>query len=249
MSGGKDWTEDEDSILINEYSGTCNYLLSKKLDRTISGICHRASRLGLKKSEEYRKEHINDVNSKRMKRDNPSFGGLSEKHKLKIGSASKIAHKEKPRTSTYFKKGDENVSKRKDIRIKHKKDALKQWANKKSRDKLLKGLKSIPNKPEIKMINLLKKNNIPFDYVGDGKIWFKGYGHTFNPDFISKSKKRIIEVFGDYWHNLPKNIEKDKKRLKAYSKSGYSTLIIWEHELKDTYAIIFKIKKFMKNET
>lgn len=103
-----------------------------------------------------------------------------------------------------------------------------------------------PNKPEKIVINLIQQNNLNFVYVGDGKIWFKGTNHSFNPDFLSKNPKYIIEVFGDYWHNLPNMKKRDKERLETYSKYGYKTLIIWEYELKNSTSIINKIKDLIK---
>ena len=46
------------------------------------------------------------------------------------------------------------------------------------------------------VIELLKNNNLEYDFVGDGKIMIG----TKNPDFINIKIKKIIEVFGDYWH-------------------------------------------------
>lgn len=108
-----------------------------------------------------------------------------------------------------------------------------------------KGNRFKPNKPEKLMIELIKANKLPFNYVGDGKIWFKGTNHSFNPDFLSKNPKYIIEVFGDYWHNLPKIKKRDKERLKTYKKYGYKNLIIWENELKNPIQVINKIKEFI----
>ena len=108
---------------------------------------------------------------------------------------------------------------------------------------ILEGINRSPNKPEKTLINLIKKNNLPFHYVGNGKVIIEG----FNPDFINNNgKKQIIEVNGDYWHNLPKMIKKDKKKMKIYRKYGYKTLIIWENELIGNFnqnRIIDKIKK------
>ena len=81
------------------------------------------------------------------------------------------------------------------------------------------------------MMGIIKKNNLPFNYVGNGSIHFRGYGKLFNPDFLSKNPKHIIEVFGDYWHSLPKRKKLDKQRLATYTRYGYKTLVIWEHEL------------------
>ncbi len=49
----------------------------------------------------------------------------------------------------------------------------------------------------------------------------------------------IVEVFGCYWHKCSKCGHGDRPlqqldigRLRTYKKHGYTTLIIWEHELK-----------------
>jgi G:T-mismatch repair DNA endonuclease (very short patch repair protein) len=60
-----------------------------------------------------------------------------------------------------------------------------------------------------------------------------------------KKYNLIIEIFGDYWHNLPKYKKLDKERLKTYSKDGYKTLIIWEHELKKDPNVSNKIMAFI----
>lgn len=99
-----------------------------------------------------------------------------------------------------------------------------------------------PNKPEKIIINLLNENNMSFEYVGGGKIWFRGNTQYFNPDFINRKEKLIIEFFGFYWHKG--TYEKDKERLETYSKKGYKTLIIWDNELKNFDKIIEKIKVF-----
>lgn len=102
-----------------------------------------------------------------------------------------------------------------------------------------------PNQPEKLVINLIQQNNYNFVYVGDGKFWVE----RFNPDFINIEKKLIIEIFGDYWHNLPGYKIRDKRRLKFYKKHGYKTLIIWEHELKSINTIKDKIQEFIKDAT
>lgn len=130
-----------------------------------------------------------------------------------------------------------NVSKA--LKEKMKDEKYKQEWLKKMRE----GIKR-PTKPERIIINLIKENNLPFNYVGDGAIWFKGYGTLFNPDFLSKNPKHIIEVFGDYWHRNTQ--ENDRKRLETYLKYGYKTLVIWEHELKNPNQVLNKINGFIK---
>ena len=109
-----------------------------------------------------------------------------------------------------------------------------------------------PTKPE-KVLNKILRKVSPkeWKYVGDGKYWVE----RFNPDFINcNGKKLIIEVYGDYWHNLPNAKKKDSERLKIYKQYGYKTLIIWEHELLNSRREIHeqiqnvqeKIKEFIK---
>lgn len=104
-----------------------------------------------------------------------------------------------------------------------------------------------PNKPEKILINLFQENNLPFNYVGDGKIWIRSGDYIFNPDFISLNNKKIIELYGDYWHNLTITKKRDEKRIETYLKNGYKTLIIWENELNNNIEnLLIKIKEFLR---
>lgn len=90
-----------------------------------------------------------------------------------------------------------------------------------------------PNKLEQKLINIIKKYNLPYRYTGDGKFWVE----DINPDFVECNGKKIaIEVFGDYWHSplLNSKIKWSRTfegRQKIYRKYGWSCIIIWEDEL------------------
>lgn len=108
--------------------------------------------------------------------------------------------------------------------------------------KVLQALKIKPNKPE-KFLDQLLNKLFPkkYKFVGDGKVILDG----FNPDFINTNgQKKIIELYGDYWHNLPKAKKRDKRRLKAYKKFGYKTLIVWECELKYAKKLVKKLEGF-----
>jgi len=105
------------------------------------------------------------------------------------------------------------------------------------------GMAKKPNKKELILIRLIQEKKFPFRYVGNFSYWVCGK----NPDFISTSKnKKIIEMFGDYWHNKPEVVKKDKDKLSVYSKEGFSTLIIWEKELNNLNNVSDKIKNFIK---
>ena len=124
----------------------------------------------------------------------------------------------------------------------------KRWQDKNFREKMLnifiKSRQIKPNKPE-KLLKKLFNKILPKEYkfVGDGKV-FLG---NFCPDFINiNGQKKIIEHYGDYWHNKPDAKIRNKRRIKTYKKYGYKTLIIWEHELKDLNKVKEKVLEFNK---
>lgn len=133
----------------------------------------------------------------------------------------------------------------KETKKKQRMSKIERWKDKEWVMKTLKTFEIKPNKPEILLNKLIQENSLPFNYVGDGKIWFVGEKQAFNPDFLSKNPKHIIEMFGDYWHNLAGRKERDAERLRTYAKYGYKTLIIWERELKKPEEVIKKIKEFV----
>ena len=106
----------------------------------------------------------------------------------------------------------------------------------------IKGLLIKPNKPEKCLNKLLNKLFLKeYKFVGDGKLIVGG----FCPDFVNiNGQKKLIELYGDYWHKRPEVLKRDKRRKIAYKKYGYKTLIIWEHELKDLNKVKNKIKEF-----
>jgi len=102
-----------------------------------------------------------------------------------------------------------------------------------------------PNKPEIFLIELLQKlfpNQ--WKYTGDLQEWIGGK----NPDFIAVDQKKIIELFGDYWHGEERtgilNDQHEQERIDVFTKKGYQTLIIWEHELEDVDLLVGRITNF-----
>jgi len=113
-----------------------------------------------------------------------------------------------------------------------------QWNNNSEyRDKIIKKIRSIqkPTKPEKQLIEIIRKYNLPYKYVGNGKFWIE----NINPDFVEINGRKIcVEVFGHYWHEplLKKNLKWDKtvigrkEKLKEY---GWKCIIFWENELNE----------------
>ena len=90
-----------------------------------------------------------------------------------------------------------------------------------------------PTKPEKRLKKLLNRL-FPgeYKYVGNGSllVGFK------NPDFVNvNGRKKIIEMFGDYWHSKEKtgrtNKQEENQRIKHFAKYGYETLVVWENQL------------------
>jgi len=107
----------------------------------------------------------------------------------------------------------------------------------------------LPNEPEAKLIGLFFNYNLSYQYVGDGRFFVNGK----NPDFINKEKKKIIELFGTYWHSEERtglsNEEHEQKRINIFAEHDYDVLVIWEHELEDMDKVLEKVKEFDKMET
>ena len=95
-----------------------------------------------------------------------------------------------------------------------------------------------------------------FVYNGDGQNGIIIGPRT--PDFVSSNgKKKVIELFGCFWHGCKecfvnrgrKHIAKlnDKKIYKDYAKHDYDCLVIWEHELEDMQAVEEKVREYAYN--
>jgi len=78
-------------------------------------------------------------------------------------------------------------------------------------------------------------------YTGDGNVWLTSNEKHLNPDFMHKTKKKIIEYEGFYTHN-----KKDtEKRIHYYNDIGYECFDIWPKDLfKDTDEMLNRIMEF-----
>lgn len=100
-----------------------------------------------------------------------------------------------------------------------------------------------PNTLEQELIALFRENNMPYEFVGDGKIVING----LIPDFINvNGEKKVIEFFGEYWHSREdtKWHQTELGRIMAYNSVGFDCLIIWDYELQDKTKILKKLKAF-----
>ena len=96
--------------------------------------------------------------------------------------------------------------------------------------------------PEQIVYCLLKELNLNFKFTGNCSFFIG----RFCPDFVNIKDKKIIEVYGRYWHSKPKKIEKDQRRILKYRQAGFKTLIVYDNETKDTTKLINKLYNFNK---
>ncbi len=104
-----------------------------------------------------------------------------------------------------------------------------------------------PNKPEIALDKLLQAN-FPGEYIFNGDYSQGVSLGGLVPDWVNvNGKKQVIELFGDYWHDMRGNIGWKSTvfgRKAVFSQLGFDCLIIWEHELKLPEEVIEKIRDF-----
>jgi G:T-mismatch repair DNA endonuclease (very short patch repair protein) len=108
------------------------------------------------------------------------------------------------------------------------------WHTKRLAASLRTNLSGKQTKIEKKVEDFIKANNLPFKYTGNGSF---SIGPLF-PDFVSTDgSKVVIDVHGCYWHRCAKCFPNSKtttlphrQRISTYSKYGYRTIVIGEHE-------------------
>jgi len=119
---------------------------------------------------------------------------------------------------------------------------LKLWQDSEYQRKMQEAFDLKPNKPETELSILLNKL-FPKDYkyVGDFQFFLGGR----NPDFMNiNGQKKLIEMYGDYWHRG----QNPQDRIDHFKQYGFNTLVIWEHELKESrLGLRSKLKEFHNN--
>jgi very-short-patch-repair endonuclease len=138
-----------------------------------------------------------------------------------------------------------------EFRRKRSEETKKLWQNLEFREKCitkkLEALQIKPNGLEKAVCDLLQSYFLnEWRYIGNGKMSIAG----FIPDFVHKEEKWIIEVNGNYWHNLPGVKEKDERKRKAYEKYGYRVLEVWEREFRSNpIGVVNKIMEYFYQES
>lgn len=61
------------------------------------------------------------------------------------------------------------------------------------------------------------------------------------PDIVNLCQKKLIELFGDYWHQG----DNPRKRIRLFHREGnYDTLVVWGHELKNFTKLKLRLTEF-----
>jgi len=103
---------------------------------------------------------------------------------------------------------------------------------------------NIPSEPERIFMAIIEKYSIPLEYTGNGKYII----HGFCPDFMNIKRKKIVEIFGNYYHFKKRVANRDKIRLKTYEANGYDCIVIWASELKNINLVLTKLSILFPGE-
>lgn len=179
----------------------------------------------------------------------------SLKYKDKKSEWGKLGHdsRSKESLSNAVKKQWETIKsdpeKYSQLREKRSKDSKKMWKNRSPeiRDKILTALVSSNDCGRSKLSDNVKQLMMDAG-IYDNFISEECF-HGYFPDEINHDLKIIVEVYGDLYHCNPKKYkhepdryitaiqrtvqeqwDRDKKRLAAFYRNGYTVIIIWESD-------------------
>lgn len=106
------------------------------------------------------------------------------------------------------------------------------------------GMKAPKRKPNRLEIEVGKMLGDEWEYVGDGRLVIDG----LIPDFVHRTKRKVLEVLGCYYHSCPihfPNVRMGYKTLPAFRESvfrdkGYEVTFLWEHDIKKRRKVAFR---------
>jgi very-short-patch-repair endonuclease len=84
--------------------------------------------------------------------------------------------------------------------------------------------KTEPNNAEMTLYGIMCYLELPYRYTGNGQFILMGRA----PDFVHRQKRKIVEMYGERWHDPAE----EEERAKLFAMSDYQTLIVWQRELK-----------------
>lgn len=190
----------------------------------------------------------------------------SKETKLKIGKGNKgkeVSTKSKMMMSETRKKGWQDPI----VWERYSKARKKMWREPKFRERLKESHKKKWSKPEFREMMAIARNMKPnsleqfFDemtpdsirYTGGGGFFIRCKNRIYLPDFKVRGQKKVIELFGNYWHKG----EDPDDMIQEYAEAGWECKVFWENEvynetgqvLEETLEFIGEnLKKTKKNQ-
>ena len=183
------------------------------------------------------------------KREKTSLKNSGFKHNFCRNSPSRKAWEAK----LLVEEGITNVFQRKDVKDKIKKSLVEKY--KFESPQVIHGCrgKNVYSSVHRKIVEYLLNNNIKCDI--EYKIEKTGSGFYYSYDIILTDTKKLIEIYGDYWHGNPKKYKKtdiilkgssremtvdykrkfDAKKNRYAKKNGFDLLVIWEYDITNNF--------------
>jgi hypothetical protein len=144
--------------------------------------------------------------------------------------------------------GQKRALQKPENRAKWSENSKRRWKNKDYAEHIIRETRRSmmlrPNKPEQRLIAIIKKHDLPYKYSGDGRFIV---GNRC-PDFLNcNGEKKVVEVFGRAYHSPSHSFFKIPYRrtyqgtIDHYKKYGFECIIIWDDELGDENKVLERL--------
>ncbi len=205
----------------------------------------KSHRKGMTMEEEYGVKRTTEIKKKRkvaISGEKHFFFGkhFTKSHRDKIGEAMKgvlpwntgkhRSQKTKDKIGKSLRKSEKfklaMIEVRKNRNYKPTKETIKKMLTRR-----------IPSSLEEKFLDIAKRHNLPYKYVGNGKFFVD----RFNPDFVNTNNEKIaVEVYARYYKKRNHiSIENWKnERAKVFKDYGWKLLFFNEVELNDDNVLV-----------
>ena len=101
--------------------------------------------------------------------------------------------------------------------------AKKNWQDPEYRERVL----ISPSKLELSLVPVME--SLGYWHSGAGDFWVHHEGRTRNPDFKAHGSKKIVELYGNYWHQDERG--REQETIDWYQAAGFECIIVWEDEV------------------
>lgn len=135
-----------------------------------------------------------------------------------------------------------------EVKERHKKAMIiamkNNWQDSEYKEKQIKAIFKGRNRKPNKLEQFFNKITLSIiRYVGNGQFFIVTKNKTHNPDFKISNQRKIIELWGNYWHKG----EDIKELIKEYAEVNWECKIFWESEVyNDTERVLEDTMKFIE---